>query len=63
MMTKKDAITYFNRYIKPAIPTDDKPALWEAWNIYTDGLCKDGEITDKQYNNWSHPFCKEKDIL
>jgi hypothetical protein len=27
----------------------------EAWNNWTDGLCKDGEISDWQYENWSQP--------
>lgn len=56
MTTKKDVLKYFNEYIKPTIPSDDKPALREAWNNYIDMLCKDGDITEKQYNNWSNPF-------
>tara|TARA_R100001440_G_scaffold52577_1_gene72385 strand:- start:486 stop:659 length:174 start_codon:yes stop_codon:yes gene_type:complete len=35
---------------------DDKPALREAWSNYIDGLCKDGEITLQQYENWGNPF-------
>lgn len=34
----------------PALKTD-KPAKSEAWGVFLDGLCKDGKITDKQYNN------------
>ena len=30
---------------------DDKPAIRELFNDYTDSLCKDGLITDYQYNN------------
>ena len=33
----------------------DKPLRDQAWNDYTDALCKDGKITDWQYNNWIHP--------
>ena len=33
----------------------DWPARCEAWNNWTDALCKDGEISDWQYANWSHP--------
>ena len=35
---------------------NDKPAIREAWNNFTDMLCKDGMITDSQYNRWSNPF-------
>ena len=30
----------------------DKIAKREDWANYIDGLCKDGEITLKQYENW-----------
>ena len=30
---------------------NDKPALRELFNNYTDSLCKNGLITDYQYNN------------
>jgi len=33
----------------------DWPARREAWNNWTDMLCKDGLISDWQYNNWSQP--------
>jgi hypothetical protein len=28
----------------------------EAFNDYTDSLCKDGEITQEQYENWDNPY-------
>ena len=34
----------------------DTIAKREAWNDYTDMLCKEGDITMNQYNNWSNPF-------
>ena len=34
----------------------DKPALRESWACYIDSLCKDNEITLKQYENWRNPF-------
>lgn len=34
----------------------DSIAKRTAWNDYTDGLCKDGLITDHQYTTWSNPF-------
>ena len=27
-----------------------------AWSCFIDGLCKDGKISQKQYNNWTPPF-------
>jgi len=33
----------------------DWPARREAWNNWTDSLCKDYEISDWQYANWSQP--------
>lgn len=38
----------------------DKPALREAWNNYTDMLCKDGRITQHQYDTWLNPFDRNK---
>ena len=29
---------------------------WECWDYWTDALCKSGEITLKQWNNWPTPF-------
>lgn len=34
----------------------DRPARAEAWNNWTDGLCKAGVITQRQYDTWSNPF-------
>ena len=28
----------------------------EAWSGFTDMLCKNGDITQKQYDTWSTPF-------
>ena len=33
----------------------DWPARSEAWNNWTDSLCKNGQISDWQYENWTHP--------
>lgn len=27
-----------------------------AWSTWLDGLCKAGEVTQKQWNNWATPF-------
>ena len=37
----------------------DIPARSEAWNNWTDSLCKSGVISDWQYENWDHPPCNE----
>lgn len=34
----------------------DSIAQREYFNDYTDMLCKDRQITEKQYNNWVNPF-------
>ena len=64
-MTKREALAYFKANILPGVdqkyPPDhrgrpDVSARREAWNEYTDGLCKDGEITRHQDETWSNPF-------
>ena len=61
-MLWQDAVDYFNceilasverEYEQDGIP--DWPARSEAWNNWTDSLCKNGHISDWQYENWSHP--------
>jgi hypothetical protein len=41
------------QYESDGIP--DWPARREEWNNWTDSLCKDGQISDWQYDNWSQP--------
>lgn len=41
--------------------TDNSPKgdiVWkrESWNNFTDMLCKNGEISLKQYESWDNPF-------
>ena len=62
VMLWKDAVATFNSEILPIIQQTyekdgwpDRPARSEAWNDWTDSLCKDGEISDWQYDNWSQP--------
>jgi hypothetical protein len=60
-MTKQQVLRDFNENIKPSIPrmydgTLDRIWLNEEWINYTDSLCRDGLITEKQYNNWSSPY-------
>jgi hypothetical protein len=37
----------------------DMPARREAWNNWTDSMCKDEQISDWQYMNWGHPPCND----
>jgi hypothetical protein len=37
-------------------PKGDTVMKSQAWNDYTDGLCRDRSITMKQYNTWVNPF-------
>lgn len=59
-MTKVQVKGAFDEYVKPCVIAqhgkDDKPAIREAWNNYTDSLCKDGFITPHQYDTWSGPY-------
>lgn len=68
--TRDEAIEEFERVILPAIiaqETEWQGGEWkrvdecyrtETWNNWTDSLCKNREISDWQYDNWSHPdFC------
>ena len=40
------------QYEQDGIP--DIPARCEGWNNWTDSLCKNEQISDWQYSNWSH---------
>lgn len=56
-MTKEQAIRDFKReYADLYIKKVDYWTAQLAWSIYVDGLCKDGQITQRQCDNWSTPF-------
>ena len=71
VMTRDEAIEEFQRDMLPFLILDE--ARWqggewshvdaahrrEAWNNWTDALCKDRRISDWQYENWSQPECCE----
>jgi len=42
-----------HQYERDGVP--DYPARSESFGNFTDMLCKNGDISDWQYNNWSHP--------
>lgn len=37
-------------------------AVQYAWEVFTDYLCKNGDITDEQYNSWVFPWPKNGGI-
>ena len=59
-MTKKEALAEFKRDVLPAViqryGKNDVPAKCEAWNDWTDALCKERRITSSQYSTWANPF-------
>ena len=62
VMTWEEACEMYRDAILPLVRAQyeqddqpDWPARREAWNNWTDSLCKDNDISDWQYNNWSHP--------
>jgi len=62
VMTRDEAIEIFDNHILPIVKQNmepdgqiDIPARSEAWNNWTDAMCKDGQISDWQYANWSGP--------
>tara|TARA_R100000808_G_C2143193_1_gene150976 strand:+ start:634 stop:855 length:222 start_codon:yes stop_codon:yes gene_type:complete len=65
VITWDQACIQFEEHVLPAIIDQyeqdgkpDWPARSEAWNDWTDSLCKNGQISDWQYANWSHsPLC------
>ena len=66
VMTWEQACEQFASEILPHMQTiyeqdgvPDWPARSETWNNWTDSLCKDGQISDWQYENWSQsPLCE-----
>jgi hypothetical protein len=70
VINRDEAIQRFEEAILPMVIRDceqdgeiDKPARREAWNNFTDFLCKSEEISDWQYENWEHPECTERRVV
>jgi len=63
-LTKAQAVKMFKENDLPSIKEIEKQngngvdscMRTEAWNNYTDMLCKDRQITTAQYNSWASPF-------
>ena len=63
-MRYEEAVKHFNEDMLPELRaleaeqgdgSPDWPMRREVWNNWTDMLCKNGIISDWQYENWSHP--------
>ena len=53
-LTKKEALKQFRQFYR--VSKTDSITNREAFHNFTDSLCKGGEITLKQYENWSNPY-------
>ena len=57
LMTKAQALSHFRLLLKDTnLFRADSTTKREMWNNYTDSLCKSGDISLKQYENWDQPF-------
>ena len=57
-MTYRQAVKIFKTEVAKEL-FDNHVDYWTgqlAWSTWVDGLCKDGTITNKQYENWATPF-------
>ena len=62
-MTYKEAVKIFREtYIDLYEKGVDYWTAQECWANFTDILCKDGTITQKQYNTWETPFTYGKPL-
>ena len=67
VMTWKQAVEQFKEHVLPSVVATEKlygrgpdlPMRRETWNNWIDSLCKNEQISDWQYNNWSQPECCE----
>lgn len=56
-MKYRDAVKEFKRlYIGLYIDEVDYWTAQQAWAFWVDDLCKEGVITQRQFNNWLTPF-------
>lgn len=55
-MTYREALADFKANFLPSVPSNDKPAKGQAWVMYVEQLHREGQITDRQAQNWDNPF-------
>ncbi len=53
-LTKTEALAMFREFDNS--PKGDIVWKRESWNNFTDMLCKDRQISSKQYETWTNPF-------
>lgn len=57
-LTYEETIDRFEEDILPEViemfSADDEIAISQTWNDWTDGLCKDGEISTRAYCDWCY---------
>lgn len=65
-MTKQQAVQEYREHVLPLVKQQheqdgrrDRGARREAWGVFTDALCKDGRITERQYMTWIGPPCSK----
>ena len=60
MMKKTDAIKIFIEHYYPnnlyQELRKDRLAVQFNWECFVDYLCKNGDITQEQFNNWTFPW-------
>lgn len=62
-MTYKDAVRQFrNQFIDLWERQVDYWTAQEVWAGWVDYLCKDGQITQRQYDTWATPFTYGKHL-
>ena len=64
VITRDEAIVLFETEVLPYVIEEyeqdgvpDIPARSEAFSNWTDAMCKNAEISEWQYMNWTHPPC------
>lgn len=60
-ITKDQAVKMFREDFAKFLKENrnDFHAKVEAWHNWTDMMCKNGIITEGQYNRWSVPFTRK----
>jgi hypothetical protein len=53
-MIKKEVESIFKEH-NPNYKTWDVHTRRFLWDMFTDALCKNGDITQKQFSNWMRP--------
>lgn len=58
-LTRAEVASLYYREVVPQVARRyglrDRAALSEAWGVLIDGLCRDGQITARQYATWQVP--------